>query len=88
MLKIYRVFEEKDQIKIQDYLKFKDGRFNAGLHGFGEIKSGNDDCTKANYELQTLKSYKKYLQSIKNRWLCTKFFNTQSIQLSNVRKSI
>ncbi len=65
MLKIYRVFEEKDQIKIQDYLKFKDGRFNTGLHGFGEIKSGNNDCIKANYELQTLKSYKKYLQSIK-----------------------
>lgn len=65
MLKIYRAFAEGEQIKIQDHIKFTYGQFDTGLYGFGQVKTGNCSCTKANYELQALKHYKNYLQSIK-----------------------
>lgn len=65
MLKIYRAFADQGKIKLQDYIDFTHGQFNTGLNGFGQIKTGNYSCTRANYELQQLKDYKKYLQSIK-----------------------
>lgn len=65
MLKIYRAFADGEQIKIQDHIKFTHGQFDTGLHGFGQVKTGNYSCTRANYELQALKYYKNYLQSIK-----------------------
>lgn len=65
MLKIYNAFNNHGEVVIQDYIDFKSGRFNTGLNGFGMIKSGNPSCKRANYELQELKDYKKYLESIK-----------------------
>lgn len=65
MLKIYRAFADGEQIKIQDHIKFTYGQFDTGLYGFGQVKTGNCSCTKANYELQALKHYKNYLQNIK-----------------------
>lgn len=65
MFKIYRAFVDEGKIKIEDYIKFTNGKFDTGLNGFGQVKTGNYACTKANYELQSLKYYKNYLQSIK-----------------------
>lgn len=66
MLKIYNAYVDKDEIKIEDKIDFKYGQFDTGLNGFGQIKSGNYSVSKANYEQQTLKSFKKYIQTVKN----------------------
>lgn len=65
MLKIYRAFANQGKIKLQDHIVFKHGQFDTGLNGFGQVKTGNYNCTKANYELQSLETYKNYLESIK-----------------------
>lgn len=65
MLKIYRAYADEEQIKLRDYIRFNNGEFDTGLYGFGRVETGNYSCTKANYELQKLKNYNRYLQSIK-----------------------
>lgn len=64
MLKIYRAFADHGEIKLQDHIDFKYGEFDTGIVGFGQVKSGNLSCTRANYELQKLKYYKDYLKNI------------------------
>lgn len=65
MLKIYNAYNEHGEIKVEDHIDFRYGQFDTGLNGFGQVKSGNPSCKRANYELQALKYYRNYLQSIK-----------------------
>ncbi len=65
MLKIYNAYSEHGIIKIEDYIDFRYGQFNTGLNGFGQVKSGNLSCRRANYELQDLKYYMDYLKRVK-----------------------
>ena len=65
MLKIYNAYEDHGEIKVEDYITFNYGSFHTGYDGFGEVHSGNLNCIRANYELQTLKSFKEGLKSIK-----------------------
>ncbi len=65
MLKIYNAYNKNGKIILEDHIDFKDGEFDTGPHGFGEVKTINPSCERVNYELQQLKSYKKYLQDIK-----------------------
>lgn len=65
MLRIYRAIADNGQIKLQDHIDFTQGKFDTGLYGFGQIKTLNSDCIRVNYELQKLKDFKEYLQSIK-----------------------
>ena len=65
MLKIYYAYSNNGKIKLDDHIDFEYGQFNTGLNGFGYVKSGNLSVSKANYELQTLKSFKEYFKTIK-----------------------
>ncbi len=65
MLKIYQSYQDKDQIKIEDYIDFEYGKFDTGIDGFGIVNSGNISCRRANYELQTLKSFREYIKRVK-----------------------
>lgn len=65
MLKIYRAFAECGKIKLEDHIDFTQGKFNTGLFGFGNVMTNNLNCTRANYELQSLQNFRKYLQTIK-----------------------
>ena len=65
MLKIYNANAISGEIKLQDYIKFKDGHFDTGYEGFGQIKSGNLSCKNASYILQSVEQFKNYLQNIK-----------------------
>lgn len=65
MLKIYNAYSEDGTIKIKDYIDFSYGKFDTGLNGFGQVKSCNLSCKRANYELQDLKHYEDYLRSVK-----------------------
>ena len=65
MLKIYHAYADNDKIKIKDQIEFKHGQFDTGLIGFGLVKSANLNISIANYELQTLKSFKEYLKTVK-----------------------
>lgn len=66
MLKIYNAYAEHGNIKIEDYIDFKGGKFDTGLDGFGEVVSGNITCKRANYELtKDLNSYIDYLRTVK-----------------------
>lgn len=64
MLKLYRAYPEGGKIKIEDKIDFKYGQFDTGLDGFGEVKSSNLGISKANYELQELRSFKEYVQTV------------------------
>ena len=65
MLKIYQAYADRDEIKIKDQIDFRYGQFDTGLNGFGQVKSGNLSVSRANYELQTLKSFREYLKTVK-----------------------
>ena len=65
MLKIYNAYANHGEIKIDDFIKFDHGRFDTGLDGFGEVRSGNTWCIRANYELQTLEDFKEYVKKVK-----------------------
>lgn len=65
MLKIYKAYANQGKIEIDDYIDFNNGRFDTGLNGFGTVYSGNLFCLRANYELQTLKSFREYIKSVK-----------------------
>lgn len=65
MLKIYNAYSEHGNIKIEDYIDFRNDQFDTGLNGFGQVKSGNLSCKRANYELQNLKYYIGYLKRVK-----------------------
>ncbi len=65
MLKIYNAYSEHGNIKIEDHIDFRYGQFDTGLNGFGQVKSGNLSCKRANYELQDLKYYTDYLKRVK-----------------------
>lgn len=65
MLKIYRAFADRGEIKLEDYITFTNGQFDTGLNGFGQVSTGNNSCTRANYELQNLLYYENYLRSVK-----------------------
>ena len=65
MLKIYQAYPYMSEIKIKDQIDFKYGMFDTGLNGFGQVKSGNLSVSSANYELQTLNSFREYLQTVK-----------------------
>lgn len=64
MLKIYRAHNLRGKIALQDHIDFEYGRFYTGLHGFGDVLSGNLSCKTANYEYQSLVAYEKYLKKI------------------------
>lgn len=64
MLKIYRAYALQGEIKIEDYIKFNNGQFNSGSEGFGEVNSGNIACQIANYSLEGLEEFRKYLLSL------------------------
>lgn len=63
MLKIYQAYVDKDEIKIKDKIDFRYGEFDTGINGFGKVKSTNH-ISRANYELQTLRSFKNYVQRV------------------------
>jgi len=65
MLKIYRAIGDIDGIKIEDHIDFIKGQYDTGLNGFGQVGSGNYNVFRANYELQSLDSFKDYLQTVK-----------------------
>lgn len=65
MIKIYNAYSECGTIKIEDYIEFKQGIYGTGYNGFGNVIASNLNCKKANYELQSLKRYREYLQGIK-----------------------
>ena len=65
MLKIYKAYSNQGDVKIDDHIDFDYGEFDTGLHGFGQVKSGNLNCKRANYELQNLKGYVDYLRTVK-----------------------
>lgn len=65
MLKIYQAYPCGDEIKIKDQIDFKYHMFDTGLNGFGQVKLGNRSVSSANYELQTLKSFREYLPTVK-----------------------
>lgn len=65
MLKIYNAYGENGSIKIQDYIDFSSGQYDTGVNGFGQVKSGNLSCKRANYVLQELKCYLNYLKEVK-----------------------
>lgn len=65
MLKIYNAYSKHGEIKVEDYIDFSYGQFDTGLYGFGQVKSGNFSCERANYELQKLEAFKEYLQKVK-----------------------
>lgn len=69
MLKIYRASANNGEIKLDDYISFRssgiNNEFNTGANGFGIVNSANPRVTRANYELQALKSFREYIQSVK-----------------------
>lgn len=66
MLKIYNAYANHGEIKIEDYITFDNGTFDTGCDGFGKVHAGNYYCKRANYELQTLKSFREYIKNVKN----------------------
>ena len=42
MLKIYRAFADRGEIKLEDYITFTNGQFDTGLNGFGQVSTGNN----------------------------------------------
>ena len=65
MLKIYKAHPKGAEMIIEDKIALRDGQFDTGYNGFGQVKSGNPNVSRANYELQTLKKFRDYLKTIK-----------------------
>lgn len=65
MLKIYNAYANHGEIKLEDYITFNHGAFDTGCDGFGEVRSGNLNCEKANYELRLLNSFREYIKNVK-----------------------
>lgn len=65
MLKIYNIYQNQGKIELTDYIDINNGRFFTGYDGYGDIFTEGIKTFYASYVLQHLKSFKKYLQSIK-----------------------
>ena len=65
MLKIYRIEYKDGKLTVEDHIDFLRDEFDTGLYGFGTVKSGVKGIYRANYELETLKEFIEYLQTVK-----------------------
>lgn len=68
LLKIYNATNVKGKIKINDYIEFKYGKFDTGIHGFGDVNGGdiNNPLQIANYEYQHAENYVEFTKCITN----------------------
>ena len=66
MLRIYNAYANKEDIVIENYIKFNEmGRFDTGLNGFGQIHSGNLSVRRVSLERSTLDSFKNQVKDAK-----------------------
>ncbi len=65
MLKIYNASAWQGEIILKDHIEFTNGIYNTGLHGYGEIYSGNTEVKIANYDFHRLIGFEEYVKSIK-----------------------
>lgn len=68
MLKLYNAVNRKGKVKLNDYIEFKYGKFDTGIHGFGDVNGGdiNNPSQIANYEYQHIENYADFTKSITN----------------------
>lgn len=59
MLKIYNAINIKGKVKLNDYVEFKYGKFDTGIHGFGEVSGGDisNPSQIVNYEYLHAENY-------------------------------
>ena len=59
MLKIYNAINTKGKVKLNDYIEFKYGKFDTGIHGFGDVNGGDasNPSQIANYEYLHVENY-------------------------------
>ncbi len=67
MLKIYNAYNRDGEFRIDDRVVFNNGRFDTGYYGFGTVINGDNGINYANYEMQTLKEFKSYLQTLERK---------------------
>ena len=68
MLKIYNAINKKGKVKLNDYIEFKYGKFDTGIHGFGYVNGGdiNNPSQIANYEYQHAENYVELTKCMTN----------------------
>ncbi len=94
MIKIYNAIGENGKVILKKGIKFNHGSFNTGYNGYGSIMSGRNDCKTANYLLEDLEYFRRYVLGIEridgfirnNNFM---FYNPYSIEeLENLQKSV
>lgn len=68
MLKIYNAINNHGKIKLNDYIEFKYGKFDTGIHGFGDVSGGdiNNPSQIVNYEYLHADNYVEFTKSMTN----------------------
>ena len=68
MLKIYNAINTKGKVKLNDYIEFKYGKFDSGIHGFGYVNGGdiNNPSQIVNYEYQHAENYVELTRCMTN----------------------
>ena len=64
MLKIYEASLQNRNIVLNNYITFENGMYDTGYDGYGYVYAGKN-CIKANYNLETLKTFREYVKNLK-----------------------
>jgi len=68
MLKIYNAINQKGKVKLNDHIEFKYGKFDTGIHGFGDVSGGDSTNPSqiANFEYQYAENYVELTKCMTN----------------------
>lgn len=64
MLKIYNAIGDQGKVVLKKGIPFQNERFSTGHQGYGDIISGKSSCEQADYLLESLPYFLKYVENI------------------------